>query len=59
MNDGISEDNSRDFPVPRFGEPEEISAVVLFLASSGASFVTGAEYQVDGGCTSGVVVPIL
>lgn len=59
MNDGISEDNTRDYPVPRFGEPEEISAVVLFLASSEASFVTGAEYQVDGGATSGVVASIL
>lgn len=59
MNDGISEENTRDFPVPRFAEPKEISAVVLFLCSSEASFVTGAEYQVDGGATSGVVGAIL
>ncbi|KAA1400251.1 SDR family NAD(P)-dependent oxidoreductase [Aeromicrobium ginsengisoli] len=59
MNDGISEDNTRDYPVPRFAEPEEISAVVLFLASEDASFVTGAEYQVDGGATSGVVASIV
>ena len=59
MNDNIPEDNTRDFPVPRFAEPEEISAVVLFLASDEASFVTGAEYQVDGGATSGVVAAIV
>jgi 3alpha(or 20beta)-hydroxysteroid dehydrogenase len=59
MNDNISEENTRDFPVPRFAEPEEISAVVLFLASEAASFVTGAEYQVDGGATSGVVASIV
>lgn len=59
MNDNISEENTRDFPIPRFAEPEEISAVVLFLASEAASFVTGAEYQVDGGATSGVVASIV
>lgn len=59
MNDNISEENTRDYPVPRFADPAEISAVVLFLASSDASFVTGAEYQVDGGATSGVVASIV
>lgn len=59
MNDNISEENTRDFPVPRFAEPEEISAVVLFLSSDEASFVTGAEYQVDGGATTGVVASIV
>lgn len=59
MNDGISEENTSDYPVPRFAEPEEISAVVLFLCSDEASFVTGAEYQVDGGATSGVVAAIV
>jgi 3alpha(or 20beta)-hydroxysteroid dehydrogenase len=36
-------------PVKRFGRPEEVSAVVLFLASDESSFVTGADYAVDGG----------
>lgn len=39
----------------RAAQPEEVSAVVLFLASDDASFVTGAEYAVDGGITSGKV----
>jgi len=36
-------------PLKRFGKPEEVAAVVGFLASSEASFVTGAQYPVGGG----------
>ncbi|MFJ6793616.1 SDR family oxidoreductase [Streptomyces sp. NPDC091268] len=33
----------------RFGRPEEIAAVVAFLAGEEAAYVTGAEFSVDGG----------
>lgn len=36
-------------PIGRLGEAEEVAAMVLWLASSKASFVTGAYYAVDGG----------
>lgn len=38
-------------PMKRFGKPEEIAAVVAFLASEESSFVTGHTYSADGGYT--------
>lgn len=38
-------------PMKRIGEPIEIAYAVLFLASDEASFITGAELNVDGGVT--------
>jgi len=39
-------------PMGRYGTPNELSGVVLWLASDAASFVTGAEIPLDGGFTS-------
>ncbi len=36
-------------PLKRIGRPEEVSAMVVFLASEEASYITGATFYVDGG----------
>lgn len=43
-------------PLRRFGQPEDVAKLVAFLASDDASFITGAEYNIDGGI---IVNPIL
>ena len=45
----IYADMASRHPLGRIGRPEEIAAVVLFLASDGASFMTGETVSVDGG----------
>jgi NAD(P)-dependent dehydrogenase (short-subunit alcohol dehydrogenase family) len=43
------EDLARQVPIGRFAEPDEISRVVLFLASSQNTYLTGQNIVVDGG----------
>jgi len=45
----------KDLAIPRMGEPEEITRLVLFVASDEASFSTGSEFIADGGYLLGPV----
>jgi len=49
----------RGLPLGRSGEPEEIAAMVLYLASDEASYSTGGEFVVDGGWLAGDINPLL
>lgn len=40
-------------PIPRAGRPEEVAALVVFLASNESSYCTGAEFLIDGGQLTG------
>jgi len=49
--DEIGKSLLEQIPIKRFATPEEIAKAVVFLASTDASYITGAELPVDGGRT--------
>ena len=59
MNEGIMRDSPDGdavmaewvamHPMGRIGQPEEVAAAIVFLASDDASFITGSLLRVDGG----------
>ncbi|PKV99373.1 glucose 1-dehydrogenase [Nocardia fluminea] len=53
MTEGIPADFLQ-IPLARAAEPDEVSALVAYLASDESSYSTGAEFVVDGGLTVGV-----
>ena len=49
----IEEISSKNIPIGRIGEPQELAALIAFLASEKASYMTGLAIQVDGGSARG------
>jgi glucose 1-dehydrogenase len=55
LNDPTAMKNAvSEIPWGRFGRPEEVASVAVFLASDEAEYVTGSTYYIDGGLTQQV-----
>ena len=53
MNDSsLMQEWSKEYPIGRFGKPEDVASACLFLASDESSFITGTVLPVDGGFTA-------
>ncbi len=56
MTDALDDESikiaSASVPIGRVGEVEDVSNLVVFLASDESSFITGSEYIIDGGLTA-------
>jgi 3-oxoacyl-[acyl-carrier protein] reductase len=42
-------DYARSFPIPRLGQPSEVAALVTYLCSDDAAYITGASLDINGG----------
>lgn len=49
LSDSVKENAVKQIPLGKFGKPEDIAAMVKFLASDEASYITGQVINVDGG----------
>jgi len=51
--DDVRKGMAERIPAQRYGEPHEVAALVAFLASDDASYITGGLYPIDGGFSAG------
>jgi 3-oxoacyl-[acyl-carrier protein] reductase len=50
----VSAESTASIPVGRYADPQEYAAVVAFLASAPASYLTGSVIRVDGGLIASI-----
>jgi 3-oxoacyl-[acyl-carrier protein] reductase len=53
--DKALEEKAKNIPLGRIGKPEELAALVTFLASEQAAYISGTTIQVDGGASRGIL----
>jgi NAD(P)-dependent dehydrogenase (short-subunit alcohol dehydrogenase family) len=51
-NPELNQQFMSNVPLGRWGDPEEIGKLALYLCSEGAGFITGTDILIDGGWTS-------
>lgn len=52
-NPDVAASLKKAHPVGRWGQPEEVASLILYLASEEANFITGATFLIDGGYCAG------
>ena len=57
MTADLTEETVAAQPIPRYGEAEEVAAMVRFMLCA-ATYSTGSEFTVDGGAVTGQVLPL-
>lgn len=55
MTAGMDDSITASQPIPRFGTPQEVARMTLFLAAD-ATYSTGSEFVIDGGATTGSMI---
>ncbi len=55
--EGFAKQMKARIPLNRFGRPEEVASLVSFLASDDSAFITGGEYNIDGGVGINPLLP--